>query len=294
MAARIRELPMAAAISFAARPRSESREPSGNPNSEYRLPTYFRCKGVAERGLALVMLILASPVIGLLILLIKATSRGPGVYSQQRVGLGGRVYTMYKLRSIRIDAEASTGPVWSPPGSDVRVTPLGYWLRKLHLDELPQLLNVVRGEMSLIGPRPERPEFVALLATKIPGYLERLNVLPGITGLAQINLPPDTDLNDVRRKLVLDQQYIAVASLTLDVRILLCTLLRLCGVRGEGTIRFMGLKREVALASELSPVAKVDTPPVAPEISTPAVESWPVEVAGEINIAAQAPMAAQG
>src|SRR5437868_12064000 len=105
---------------------------------------------------------------------------------------------MYKLRSMRIDAEAGTGPVWSCHGSDPRVTGIGYWLRKLHLDELPQLFSVLRGDMSLIGPRPERPEFVRVLGDSVAGYMDRLKMVPGITGLAQINLPPDTDLNSVR------------------------------------------------------------------------------------------------
>jgi len=127
------------------------------------------------------------------------------------------------------------------------MTRLGYWLRHLHLDELPQLFNVVRGEMSLVGPRPERPEFVAVLADQIPGYLNRIAVQPGITGLAQINLPPDTDLDSVRRKLVLDCEYIRTAGLLLDFRILACTLLRVIGLRGGRGVRFMGLQRIVML-----------------------------------------------
>src|SRR6185436_18198088 len=139
--------------------------------------------------------------------------------------------------------ETKSGPVWSAPGSDPRVTRLGYWLRKLHLDELPQLFNVLRGEMSLIGPRPERPEFVKVLAESIPGYMDRLRVAPGITGLAQINLPPDTDLNSVRRKLVLDLEYIETASFLLDLRMFVCTLFRLIGVRGDTAMRVMWLTR---------------------------------------------------
>ena len=161
----------------------------------------------------------ALPLIGLLVLIVRLNSRGPGIFRQVRVGKRGRTFTMYKLRSMRIDAEAKTGPAWSPTGGDPRVTRLGYWLRRLHLDELPQLFNVVRGEMSLVGPRPERPEFVEVLAEQIPGYLNRLMVQPGITGLAQINLPPDTDLDSVRRKLILDCEYIRSASSWLDFRI---------------------------------------------------------------------------
>jgi len=211
------------------------------------LSSYFRWKGVLDRIAAFLLLIPGLPLIGVLVLLIRVTSRGPGIFSQNRVGGRGKIFTMYKLRSMRMDAESHTGPVWSIPGNDPRVTHLGYWLRKLHLDELPQLFNVLKGEMSLIGPRPERPEFVSILADVIPDYRDRLRVAPGVTGIAQINLPPDTDLNDVRRKLVLDKEYIATANMTLDCRILLCTFLRLLGIKGEWAIRMMWLSRQVQL-----------------------------------------------
>ena len=139
---------------------------------------------------------------------------------------------MYKIRTMRLDAEAETGPVWAK-ANDPRITRLGRFLRKLHLDELPQLINVVKKEMSLIGPRPERPEIAAVLAEDIPGYTDRLVVLPGVTGLAQINLPPDSTLDDVRRKLVLDMKYIKQAGPWLDARILMSTFARMVGVPGE-------------------------------------------------------------
>jgi lipopolysaccharide/colanic/teichoic acid biosynthesis glycosyltransferase len=206
---------------------------------------FFRFKSFVDRSLALMLLVPSLPVIALLILLVRATSRGPGIYSQKRVGKGGRVFYMHKLRSMRIDAEAGTGPVWASLGRDPRVTSIGHWLRLLHLDELPQLFNVVRGEMSLVGPRPERPEFVHVLESQIPGYLDRLQVHPGITGLAQINLPPDTDLNSVRRKLVLDCEYIRTATVSLDLRILASTFLRMFGLRGGRAVRWLGLHRKV-------------------------------------------------
>ena len=209
---------------------------------------FFRTKHVVDRCVAFVLLIPALPVIAVLIVVIRLTSRGPGVFKQTRVGKGGRIFTMYKLRSMRLDAEASTGPAWSAVGIDPRVTRLGYWLRRLHLDELPQLLNVLRGEMSLVGPRPERPEFVHVLADQIPGYLNRLMVQPGITGLAQINLPPDTDLESVRRKLVVDLDYIGTAGLWLDVRILVCTALRMVWIKGPLVTKAIGLERTVYLA----------------------------------------------
>jgi lipopolysaccharide/colanic/teichoic acid biosynthesis glycosyltransferase len=118
---------------------------------------------------------------------------------------------------------------------------------------LPQLVNVVRGEMSLVGPRPERPEFVRVLAANIPFYLDRLQIMPGITGLAQLNLPPDTDLTSVRRKLVLDQEYVDTASVTLDLRILLATALRVVGLRGYRAVQWMGLERSVVLEDEEAP-----------------------------------------
>jgi hypothetical protein len=150
---------------------------------------------------------------------------------------------MYKIRTMVVDAEADTGPVWSAD-DDPRVTWLGYWLRKLHLDELPQLFNVLAGEMSLVGPRPERPEIAARLAQAIPGYCRRLAVQPGITGLAQINLPPDVNLESVRQKLVLDLEYIRQASLTLDLRMIVCSLLRLLGLSGEMAMDLLLLRRE--------------------------------------------------
>ena len=219
-----------------------------SPQHEFKLqPTgYFRWKGLIDRTLAAGLLLPGLPLIGLLVALIRLTSKGPGVYQQVRVGLNGKPYTMFKLRSMRIDAEHGTGAVWAKQ-SDSRITPLGYWLRKLHLDELPQLFNVLRGEMSLIGPRPERPEFVKLLTEEIPGYAHRLHVRPGVTGLAQINLPADSDLNDVRRKIVLDREYIETGSLILDLRILCCTLLRMLGLRGERAMRLMRLDREVQI-----------------------------------------------
>ncbi|WP_425616571.1 sugar transferase [Anatilimnocola sp. NA78] len=212
-----------------------------------RLKRYFGWKGALDLLAAAILLVPGLPMIGILVILIRLTSKGPGVYRQVRVGRDGHIYTMYKLRSMRSDAESKTGPVWTTIGSDSRITPLGYWLRKLHLDELPQLINVLKGEMSLIGPRPERPEFVHVLSQNIPGYRDRLRIAPGITGLAQINLPPDTDLNSVRRKLVLDLEYVEKASLTLDFRIFLCTLFRIFGVRGDRAMRIMSLQRTVVL-----------------------------------------------
>jgi lipopolysaccharide/colanic/teichoic acid biosynthesis glycosyltransferase len=182
----------------------------------------FFCKQLFDSVIALLLLIAAAPLIILAGILIKLTSRGPIIYSQTRTGQFGRPYTIYKLRSMRHRCETESGAVWSLPG-DSRVTLVGRLLRKTHIDELPQLWNVLRGDMSLVGPRPERPEFVPGLEKQIPYYTQRLLVKPGITGLAQIQLPPDTDLDSVRRKLAYDLHYINRMGLWLDLRILITT-----------------------------------------------------------------------
>jgi lipopolysaccharide/colanic/teichoic acid biosynthesis glycosyltransferase len=227
--------------------------------------TFFQCKRHVERFIAAVLLALSSPLIAILVLAVKLSSRGPAIYSQIRVGLAGRTFVMYKLRTMRDDAETVSGPRWARAGNDSRITPLGIWLRRLHLDELPQLYNVVRGDMSLVGPRPERPEFVAVLAPQIAGYLDRLQVLPGITGLAQVNLPPDTDLNSVRRKLVLDLEYIESAAVGLELRIIACTLLRLVGLRHGKAVSLLGLTRTVDVVAPTGPITALTPTALARE-----------------------------
>jgi lipopolysaccharide/colanic/teichoic acid biosynthesis glycosyltransferase len=186
-------------------------------------PTWYEpCKRVIELVLAVVLLVACLPVILLCALLVKLTSRGPALYTQTRVGRFGQPYVIFKLRTMYHDCEERSGPQWARPG-DPRITPLGRFLRRTHLDELPQLWNVICGEMSLIGPRPERPEFTAHLEKAIPNYCGRLAVRPGLTGLAQLRLPPDTDLGSVRRKLVYDLYYIRRSGPGLDLLILLGT-----------------------------------------------------------------------
>ena len=136
---------------------------------------------------------------------------------------------IYKLRTMIDDAERLSGPVWCQP-NDSRITPLGRLLRLLHLDELPQLVNVVRGEMSLVGPRPERPELVERLAHTIPHYADRFRVRPGITGLAQIQLPADTSQQSVRKKTELDLHYIHTATARQDLWIVCSTLLKMASL----------------------------------------------------------------
>ncbi|MFO0914628.1 MAG: sugar transferase [Pirellulales bacterium] len=206
-------------------------------------PHHHPCN-LAGRALALICLVPGLPLMFVLMAIVKLTSRGPALYAQSRVGLQGRIFTMYKLRSMVQNAEADTGPMWSGR-RDPRVTWFGRILRATHLDELPQLLNVVRGEMAIFGPRPERPELVHQLAEKIPGYWNRLAVLPGITGLAQINLPPDETIDCVRKKLKLDLEYIEHASWALDARMFAWTLLRLAMVPAGIATGLMWVGREV-------------------------------------------------
>ena len=155
--------------------------------------------------------------------MIKLTSRGSILYRQKRVGLNGAVFTVYKFRSMYSDAEARTGAVWAKK-DDPRITPLGKWLRLLRLDELPQFWNVVTGDMAIVGPRPERPEFVESLSQQIPYYRQRLAVKPGITGWAQINHKyGDTEL-DAMIKLEYDLYYIKHVAPTLDAYIIFHTI----------------------------------------------------------------------
>lgn len=168
-------------------------------------------------------LIVMSPVMLIVAILVRITSPGPVFFRQTRVGLNDRNFTLYKFRSMREDAEKATGPVWASK-DDPRVTPIGRWLRKLRLDEFPQLFNVVRGEMSLVGPRPERPEFVAKLSEQIPYYSYRHCVKPGITGWAQINHKYGDTIEDAVVKLEFDLYYIKNLAISLDAFIIFHTL----------------------------------------------------------------------
>jgi exopolysaccharide biosynthesis polyprenyl glycosylphosphotransferase len=172
---------------------------------------------------AMVIVVVGLPLWITLGVLVRLTSSGPAIYRQQRVGQHGRVFTMYKYRTMHDNAEAHTGPVWATE-DDPRYTPIGRWLRKTRLDELPQLLNVLKGEMSLVGPRPERPFFVEKLTKKIPLYNRRHRVKPGITGWAQVKWRYDTSLEDVQQKVKYDLFYIENMSLRMDFKILFRTI----------------------------------------------------------------------
>jgi lipopolysaccharide/colanic/teichoic acid biosynthesis glycosyltransferase len=190
---------------------------------------YFLVKRALDCALTLALAVVALPVTLLAMLAVKLTSRGPTIYTQTRVGFGGRTFTIYKIRTMIDNCESLTGPRWCVPG-DPRVTPVGQVLRTLHIDELPQLVNVLKGEMSLVGPRPERPEFVSKLTREVPHYQARHAVAPGITGLAQLYLPPDTEVAHVERKLVYDLHYARHQGLGLDLRILAGTAVKMLGL----------------------------------------------------------------
>lgn len=186
-------------------------------------------KRVLDCSLAAFLLVLSLPIVAFSALLVRLTTRGPAFYSQQRVGQFGYVFTIYKLRTMYHQCERLSGPTWSQPG-DPRVTPVGRVLRALHIDELPQCWNVLRGQMSLIGPRPERPEIATQLATEIADYDARSTVLPGISGHAQVHLPPDTTVADVRDKVALDRIAIQRCSAWFDLLTLVRTGLKVVGL----------------------------------------------------------------
>ncbi len=191
--------------------------------------------------LALLALALLSPLLLLLGFLVKLTSRGPIFYTQTRVGwdrrslrpgppderrredIGGLPFKIYKFRSMHVNAEHLTGAVWAAR-EDPRVTWLGQYLRQYRLDELPQLINVIKGDMNIVGPRPERPTIFADLRREIGDYPRRQRARPGITGLAQVNQQYDTSLDDVRHKVKFDLEYIRRQGLIEDLRIMLKTI----------------------------------------------------------------------
>jgi sugar transferase (PEP-CTERM system associated) len=164
-------------------------------------------------------LVIAGPIMLLVALAVRISSPGPALYHQKRVGQHGRIFVVHKFRSMRQDAEAATGAVWAQ-AQDPRITPVGSFLRKTRLDELPQLWNVLCGEMSFIGPRPERPEFVADLTRQIPFYGERHVIKPGLTGWAQVRYAYGASVEDAMEKLQYDLYYIKNMSISLDLFIM--------------------------------------------------------------------------
>ncbi|HYK81721.1 MAG TPA: sugar transferase, partial [Gemmatimonadales bacterium] len=196
---------------------------------------------LVNAAVALLGIALTWPVMLVVALLIKLTSHGPVLFTQPRIGLdrrslsraggntrrhldlGGKPFTIYKFRTMRVAAAADGPQVWARP-DDERITPIGRILRRLRLDELPQLFNVLQGDMNVVGPRPEQPTIFVYLREQLEGYQRRQRVRPGITGLAQISLPYDRTIDDVRNKLAADLEYIRRQCPREDLRIMLRTL----------------------------------------------------------------------
>jgi lipopolysaccharide/colanic/teichoic acid biosynthesis glycosyltransferase len=235
-------------------PAMSSPDPRPRPRADWAQRAFDLIVGSA-------LLVVALPVIGLALLAVKLTSRGPGVYTQTRLGRFGRPFRIYKIRSMTHNCEKRSGIQWSTKG-DARVTPVGRVLRKTHVDELPQLFNILKGEMSLVGPRPERPELVGVLEASLPRYRERLTVRPGLTGLAQVQLPPDTDLESVRRKLRYDLHYAAHGGVWTDLRLMIATAVHVAGLPFAVSRGLLGLPGEPEVEPER--VAR----PVVPSAST--------------------------
>ncbi len=181
---------------------------------------------------SLIVLILTLPLLIVIAIIIKTTSDGPALYRQKRVGKNGKVFTMYKFRTMVNNAEAETGPTWAVD-NDPRITKTGQWLRKLRLDELPQFFNVLKGDMSLVGPRPERPHFVEKFQKQIPLYSRRLRVKPGITGWAQVKWKYDNSLDDVKEKTKYDLFYVENMSMRMDFKILINTIFTVIRAKGQ-------------------------------------------------------------
>jgi lipopolysaccharide/colanic/teichoic acid biosynthesis glycosyltransferase len=182
---------------------------------------YEVAKRIVDVVVAAVGLVLAAPLLVGAALAIRLGDRGPVLFRQVRVGHHGRHFSILKLRTMRVDAEPG-GAVWAD-ADDPRCTPIGRVLRRTRLDELPQLLNVLRGDMSFVGPRPERPEFLGRLEREVPYYAWRLVARPGLTGWAQINHPYGSSVDDARRKLEFDLYYVSRRSLLFDLVIALRT-----------------------------------------------------------------------
>jgi len=179
-------------------------------------------RGVDVIGAAIGLIVIA-PIMAVIAIAVKLDSRGPALYGQERVGRFGELFKIYKFRSMVVDAEKN-GPQWASHQGDARLTRVGGVLRRTHLDELPQLWNVLWGHMSLVGPRPERPHFADQLNDAVDRYDERLLIKPGMTGLAQVHYRYDTSIADVRRKLRFDLLYVKRMCIALDMRILAWTM----------------------------------------------------------------------
>jgi sugar transferase (PEP-CTERM system associated) len=179
-------------------------------------------KRTFDMACSLAGLAISAPVMAAVAMAVRLESNGPAVYRQARVGLGGKIFTIYKFRSMRLDAEAVSGAQWSQE-NDPRITRVGRFIRKYRFDELPQFVNVLRGDMSFVGPRPERPEFVELLGEKLPYYHERHSVRPGLTGWAQVRYAYGASVEDAAKKLEYDLFYLKNMSVAFDAAVLFHT-----------------------------------------------------------------------
>lgn len=201
---------------------TEAASPQCTAAPGVKLASYFRVKAAVDRMITVILAVPAMPLMLLVTLAILLLDGRPVLYRQVRVGKQGKAFWIWKFRTMRTNAEAETGAVWSSQ-CDPRVTSLGRWLRRSHLDELPQFFNILAGDMNLIGPRPERPEFAEQLARELPNYDKRTAIRPGITGLAQLRLGYDQSVADVRKKLKLDLHYIHTATFSKDLGLLIRT-----------------------------------------------------------------------
>ena len=201
-------------------------------SSSLNQPSFQVIKRWVDITVALGGLILASPLLLLAAVLIKLQDGSPVFYSQERAGKGGKIFRIHKLRTMVGQAEQDSGPVWALP-TDPRVTRVGRWLRRLRIDEIPQMWNVLRGEMSCVGPRPERPVFVEALQRRCAAYSLRHLIRPGITGWAQIRCPYGASQEDALLKLEYDLYYLQNASLMFDLRIMLRTIFIVISGRGS-------------------------------------------------------------
>ena len=183
-----------------------------------------KVKVISDYVFAIVLLIIGLPLWFFIACVIKLDSKGPVFFKQVRLGKNNEKFTLIKFRTMIENAEIETGPVWTDK-KDPRITFVGKWLRRFYLDEVPQLFNVLKGEMSIIGPRPERPYFAEQLVKKYPSYLDRLSVKPGLTGWAQINQSYDISIEDVGQKLKYDFYYIENLNFIFDLQIMIKTIL---------------------------------------------------------------------
>jgi exopolysaccharide biosynthesis polyprenyl glycosylphosphotransferase len=181
-----------------------------------------KLKRLMDIVLSFILILVSLPVTFVTAVAIKLESKGPIFYKQERSGLNGKAFKIYKFRSMVTDAEKLTGPIWSMK-DDPRITKVGKFIRRVRIDEIPQVINILKGDMSFVGPRPERPFFVEKLSQEIPLYKRRLKVRPGVTGWAQVKHKYDESIEDVKVKLRYDLFYIENMSLRMDFKIIIRT-----------------------------------------------------------------------